>query len=134
MRGKSEIIGGAVISLSVLDEESWSAIKVSAVSVAGHITSPSVYDHTDKKTYLEGEFLVQIPLGHDVRGWVNVHNDGDSACAFHVTRELIDPAGIPRGTKVSDTEIAAGYSLNGATEHVILDKNGVWKIHAILED
>lgn len=119
---------------SQLDEESWPAIRVPAVSVAGHLTGPSVYDHTDKITYLEEEFLVKIPLGHDVRGWVNAHNDGSYAYPFHVTRELIDPDGIPRGTKVSDSEIAPGYSLNGATEHVILDKEGIWKIHAILED
>lgn len=133
MRGKSGI-GGAVISLSVLDEERWPAIRALAVSAEGHLTGPSVYDHTDKITYLEGQFLVQIPLGHDVRGWVNVHNDGNSAYTFRTTRELIDPDGISRGTKVSDSEIAAGYSLNMATEHVILDKEGIWKIHAILED
>lgn len=125
----SAIVGFA--SPAVLDEQTWNAVDAFAPAVEGHLLSPYVRDVTDDVwyTYLPAS----IPVGHTVYGDVFYYNDGDYKEIFTCTVELIDPDGRSRGKFTGSSYVPPREQRGEHTEDVVLDKAGIWKIHAILE-
>ena len=99
--------------------------------LAGHLKEPYVADATT------GEFFytlpAQIPFGHEVVVGVRWENDGNLAI-LTATFELIDPDGVSRISRVASAELGTGQMTGAQTgEAAPLDKEGVWKIHAVLK-
>jgi len=126
--------GGAIVvgSPGVLDEKTWNAVDAFAPAVEGHLLPPYVRDVTDDVWYTA--LPASIPVGHTVYGDVFYYNDGDYKEIFTCTVELIDPDGRSRGKFTGSSYVPPGEQRGEHTEDVVLDKAGIWKIHAILED
>jgi len=128
---KKEVARIVVASPAVVDEKTWDAIDISAPAVEGHLRSPTIRDYTDDVDYTT--LPVNIPLGHAVRAFVGYDNDGDYTEIFTLTVEFIDPDGNSRGTASMTDSVGSGHSSSHTTGEVVLDKEGLWKVHAILE-
>jgi len=144
MRGRSvlyeaeRIVRNAAITFSstVLDERTWNAIGGSA-GVVGELRDPILYDWTagpvGQVSYDESDFPVPIPIGHQVTAEVmslTTSGSGQAKC----TVEFKDPNGNVKG-KHSETFNFGPVpgAIYTATPRVTIDKEGTWKLHAILE-
>ncbi|MBA7658841.1 hypothetical protein ES703_66801 [subsurface metagenome] len=129
----SAIVGFA--SPAVLDEESWNAIRVSAL-VEGELRDPLILDWTagpyGEVRYDEGDFPVPIPLGNEVSAEVMSMNTGTSRQRMKCTVWFEDPDGYTKGSH-SETFYCDPYgAIYTATPRVTINKEGTWELHALL--
>ena len=128
------VVGGAVISLGVLDERTWNAIGVVAAAV-GELRDPTIYNWTlvPYKQYRESAFPVPIPLGHEVSAEVMSINLGASRQYMRCTVKFKDPDGLTKGSHAETFYLDFGGAIFTATTRVTINKEGTWKLHALLE-
>ena len=112
-----------------LDEESWPAANVAGIT--GAFVGASVWDYTSDILYHDLPF--DTPMGHEVAGLA--HYTVGGVCTVRETVEFIDPDHQVKGRRV-DTYLCdeePGWEYVAHTEHIILNKKGLWLLHAVLE-
>jgi len=135
---QGQIGNNAIIAFApeILDERTWNAIGVSAAA-EGELSNPTIYDWTAGPSggvsYKESAFPVAIPLGNEVTAEVMSMNTGPSAQQLRCTVHFEDPDGLTKG-KHSETFYCDPYgAIYTATPRVRINKEGTWKLHALLE-
>ena len=106
---------------------------VGTAAAEGHIDFYHVYDETDGRQYLETDLPAEIPLDHEVVAGVTAYNDTDYQQTLTCTVEFIDPDGSKVGTHSTTRVLGAGEHFVPISEYTVLDKAGIWKVHAVLE-
>lgn len=130
--------GSAIVgfgSPGVLDEETWEVIGIGELS--GKIQDPTLYDLTAgpgyNVYYEEDEFPVPIPLGHRIHADVMFFNTSDYHYDMKCTTEWIDPDGHSVGKYSATYPMDAHSAIFEGPSDTVLDKQGTWELHAILE-
>ena len=100
----------------------------------GHLENPSLYIYGIGNVW-ERELPYTLYLdSYSANAYCNVINDTDYPQNFKMTIEIIDPDGVSHGKDVDIAEIGAGVTKTISSHNCdIGDKEGIWKIHAILE-
>lgn len=100
----------------------------------GHLFAPYIRDASTQEILArEMDFPADIPLGTRVVGDIDAMNDADGIGIFTLMIELIDPDGVSRGKKTGDATIASGGIYGLYSSAITLDKQGTWKLHAVLK-
>jgi len=123
-----------VFAPAILDEESWNAIDAVGVPAEGHLELPLLYIVGIGYIYAY-ELPYTLPLGsYSTKAFCNAVNDTDYRQDFKMTIEFLDPDGIAHGKDVDIDDIVGGGSKTMSTPYTTIgNKEGIWKIHAILE-
>jgi len=97
------------------------------------ITNVAVYDRYHY--WYQEELPVSFDAGKVVCGWVSFINSTAYRETLALDIELIDPDGQARGTCYNTfyAELDPGSEGFGTSHNVILDENGIWKIHAVVK-
>jgi len=140
MRGKDLLAErgiGTVIMAGVLDEENWNAIGVSAEVTNGELRDPKIYDWTagpaGQVSYDEGDFPIPIPLNHEVTAEVMSMNAGPSSGDCRCTVYFKNPDGLTKGSHTETFHLDPYSAIYTATTRVTINKEGTWKLYALLE-
>ncbi len=133
MRGRlAERATGVAIITAKLDEKTWAA--VDAVGELAWIHTPQIYDETTGEFYYEADFPIEIPVGNIINGRAWFTNLYSYQCTFFVTVEFIDPdaniVGRWYGAAIADP----GEDFQKGSESIVINKAGMWKFHAKIED
>ena len=121
-----------VFSPEILDERIWNVAKVVAAPAEGALEYAWL-SYNGYQNYTEGDFPVTVPLGETVSATVQYANKAAYSQYMKCTVEFIDPDGNSRGENHSTFNMGAYAGRVIDTDDVVIDKEGTWKIHAILE-
>jgi len=122
-----------VFAPAILDERTWDVASATVPAAVGEILYPEIFDYTDDTSYEERHFPVEKPVGHEVVGVADGKNLGAYTQRMKLTLEFLDPSGISKGKKYIEYDVAPGKLISCDTKRVILDTQGTWKLHVILE-
>jgi len=140
MRGKVNLLAerasGTAIIAGILDEESWDAIGIAAIT-GGELRDPKIFDWTagpvGQVSYDEGDFPVPITLNHEVTAEVMSLNNSPGSGNCRCTVWFKDPDGLTKGSHTETFSLDPYSAIYTATTRVSINKKGTWKLHALLE-
>jgi len=120
----------------ILDERYWNAIGVPAAA-EGELSNPKIYDWTAGPSggvsYRESDFPVAIPLGNEVTAEVMSMNLGSSRQYMRCKVWFEDPDGLTKGSHTETFYCDPYGAIYTATTRVTINKEGTWRLHALLE-
>lgn len=129
-----ELPGGvATIGATLLDEKYWDVIQMAAVEPHGYVKLNELTDEDNQVDYEPAELPVNLPVGTVVSADVGFVNDTDAPYTCQWLVEFIDPDGMSRGLNSGSEVLDAHYAQHRRTLDIVLDKQGNWQVHAVME-
>jgi len=105
--------------------------------IAAHIESASVWYYTNSTEHLAADFPADLPLDTRIQCSVVFCNDSGVEVILRTLMEIIDPDGMVRASSspgfLTDAEWCQERRVPSSAK-VILDKAGIWQLHAVLEE
>jgi len=118
----------------IIDTKTWGLNSRVGVSL-GSLRDPWITNFDTGEAYGEADLPVKILPGTRISGMCYGDNISGVIRRMNLIIEFIDPDGVSRGTAEHGFSYVSpvGYLLQH-TGIIILDKAGIWQLHAVLED
>jgi hypothetical protein len=100
--------------------------------IAGHLAKAYINDVTTDELYGSGGWPIEIPFEHTVNAGARASTDSPTDITVTITSEFIDPGGNARARQSRTVLLPPGTTAVGETKDIVLNKAGIWELHAIL--
>jgi len=100
--------------------------------IVGHLAKAHINDFTTGDLYGSGGWPIEIPFGHKVNAGARAYTDATYDITVTITSEFIDPDGNAQAQQSRTVLLPPGTQAVGETKDIVLNKAGIWELHAIL--